>query len=79
MISFISTFLRHYIICFFGALVRYFLDVCKLKKTGKKIRFKEYRNYSEKPDVEMLDAIVGSIVCGILLILFMNIMRRNGW
>lgn len=79
MISFISTVLRHSIFCFFGALIRYFLDIWKFRKTAKKIRFKEYHNYSEKPDVEMLDAIVGSIVCGILLILIMNIVRRNGW
>lgn len=81
MTSFISTIIHHYVICFFGALVRYLLDffTSKVPKDGKKMSFKEYHNYDEKPDIEMLDAIVGSIFCGILLIFIIGIIRRSGW
>lgn len=81
MVTLISTFLRHYILCFFGALVRYSLDCLtgKKKKEGKKITFKDYRNYDEKPDVEILDAIVGFIIFGIIISVFVRVTTINGW
>ena len=81
MISFISTFLQHYIFCFLGALARYLWDLIRTKinrniKVGK---FKDYRNYSEHPDVEIIDSIVGFMIFGLLLAVLIRIARINGW
>ncbi|MBA5792434.1 hypothetical protein H3159_06565 [Flavobacterium sp. xlx-221] len=77
MISLISTFLRHYLFCFLGASFRYLFDFLKYKLTKKtpKPIFKSYRNYEESPDVEMIDAIIGFITLGILLMIIIPILR----
>ncbi len=81
MITLISTFLRHYIFCFFGASVRFLWDlvITKFRRNHKTIKFKDYRNYNEHPDVEMIDAIVGFIIFGIIIGIFIRVTTRNGW
>lgn len=81
MISFISIILRHYVFCFLGASVRYLWDLIVLKVTkGKRtIKFKDYRNYDEHQDVEMIDAIVGFIIFGLIIAFFVRLARINGW
>lgn len=81
MISFISLIIRQHIFCFLGASIRYLIDFVKAKisKTERIYSFKEYRNYEEKADVEMLDAIIGFCVFGIIIIFLVTIFNRREW
>ncbi len=81
MITFISTFLRHYVFCLLGALVRFLWDLVmnKFKKRPQVIKFKDYRNYSENPDTEMIDAIIGFIIFGAIIGVFIRVTNRHGW
>lgn len=81
MITFIATILRHYIFCFLGGLFRYLWDltISKITKDGKIIRYNDYRDYNEHPDVEMIDAIVGFVIFGGIIAIFVRLARINGW
>ena len=70
-------FFMHSLICFIGAFIRFlFFRIKNLKKVEKEnIKFKEIRNYKEKPDVEMLDAILGGVVLGVLLLVVFDFIR----
>lgn len=78
MISLITYFLRHYIICFFGALIRYIFDrlLFLLKNKSFVITFKEYRDYHEKGDQEFIDAIIGSIFLMIVIGVTIPFLRK---
>lgn len=81
MISFVSTFLRHYVFCFFGALIRFLWDLVMImfKKRPQSARFKDYRNYSEHPDTEMIDAVMGFVVFGVIIAIFIRITDWYNW
>jgi hypothetical protein len=81
MVSLIITFLRHYIFCFLGASLRFLWDLIIVKLNNKRhnIRFKDYHNYDEHPESEMLDAIIGFIIFGVMIGIFIKVTDRHGW
>jgi hypothetical protein len=43
------------------------------------VRFKDYHNYDEHPESEMLDAIIGFIIFGVMIGIFIKVTDRHGW
>lgn len=64
------------VLFFAGAVVRYMFDFVKYKNSSC---FKEYHNYNEKPELEMLDAIIGFFIIGILIVVLVSIFHKHGW
>jgi len=81
MITFLSTLLRHYIFCFIGASLRFLWDliIIKTKKKHQSIKFKDYHNYDENSDTEIIDAIVGFIVFGIIIFISIKVINKHSW
>lgn len=64
----ISVLLRHYLFCFLGASVRYLLNrfVTFNRKNKKKLKFSEVWNYEKNKENQILDAIIGFFVLGLI-------------
>jgi hypothetical protein len=60
-------FIKHYVLCFTGAFLRYIIFNIKAFILNKKMSFKYYWNYKEQPDKELLDAIIGFFTLGVIL------------
>ncbi len=64
----LTIFIRHYLFCFLGVSARYlFIKTKALFVNIKTPRFKELFNYKKYPENEIMDAILGFIVIGIIL------------
>lgn len=64
----IGVLLRHYLFCFLGASVRYLLNrfITFNRKNKKKLKFSEVWNYEKNKENQILDAVIGFFVLGLI-------------
>ncbi len=81
MINLFIIFFRKYLFLYLGASFRYFFDFLyfKIKGDKNKLSIKDYYNYKEQPDNELIDGIIGFLVLGSLIAIFVKLARINGW
>ena len=81
MIYFFTILFRKYLFLYLGASFRYFFDFLyfKIKGDKRKLNIKDYYNYNEQPDKELIDGIIGFFVLGCLIAIFVKIARVNSW
>ena len=61
-------FFLHYVLCLTGALTRFlFYKIKSISTKNNDKEFKDFYFYYEKPDIEMLDAVLGSFVLGVIV------------
>ncbi|GEM_PF-5097091 len=73
MIGFV---LRHYLFCFLGSTVRYLLKrfVAMNRKNKNKLKFSEVWNYEKNKENQILDAVIGFFVLGLIYYIVFGLM-----
>lgn len=81
MIHVFTIFFRKYLFLYLGASFRCFFDLLyfRIKGDKRKLNIKDYYNYNEQPDKELIDGIIGFFVLGCLIAIFVKIARVNVW